>query len=98
MNEKVGKIIEYPIKYDTEDGSVWVEREIIDQLIQWDMMIKSGAWFSFSEETLAELKEKKFKVENKFQGEESLLNYLENNKEITEYFFKKFKQTLESLS
>ena len=98
MNEKVGKIIEYPIKYDAEDGSVWVEREIIDQLIQWDMMVKSGAWFSFSEETLAELEGKKFKVENKFQGEESLLNYLENNKEITEYFFKKFKQTLESLS
>ena len=36
-------------------------------------------------------------VEEKFQGEDNLLRYLENNPELTKYFFEDFKKTLENL-
>ena len=97
MTENVGRIVEYPIKYKSENGSVWVEREIISQLGAWEMIKKSGAWIAFNEETLKDLKGAGHEVEEKFQGEDNLLRYLEENPEVTQYFFDKFKTTLESL-
>ena len=89
--------MEYPIKYKSENGSVWVEREIINQLGAWEMIKKSGAWISFNEETLKDLIAQGYSVEEKFQGEDNLLQFFEQNPEVTRYFFTKFKATLESL-
>tara|TARA_R110000765_G_scaffold356561_2_gene446662 strand:+ start:960 stop:2060 length:1101 start_codon:yes stop_codon:yes gene_type:complete len=97
MTENVGKIVGYPIKYKSENGSVWVEREVINQLGAWEMIKKSGAWISFNEETLEDLIAQGYDVEEKFQGEDNLLLFFEENPKVTRYFFNKFKATLESL-
>jgi RecA/RadA recombinase len=98
MTENSGLIVEYPIKYKSENGSVWVEREIISQLGAWEMIKKSGPWISFTEEALEKIKSAGYSdVEEKFQGEDNLLRYLEENPKLTKYFFEDFKTTLENL-
>jgi len=98
MTENSGTIVEYPIKYKSEDGSVWMEREVYNQLGAWEMIKKSGPWISFTEEALEKIKSAGYNdVEEKFQGEDNLLRYLESNRELTLYFFKDFKKTLENL-
>ena len=62
------------------------------------MIKKSGPWISFTEEALEKIKSAGYDdVEEKFQGEDNLLRYLENNPELTKYFFEDFKKTLENL-
>ena len=77
MTENVGKNVEYPIRYGVEKGGVWVEREIISQLAAWEMLSKAGAWISLDKSLLDELGSQGYTVEEKFQGEESLLKFLE---------------------
>ena len=97
MTENVGKNVEYPIRYGVEKGGVWVEREIISQLAAWEMLSKAGAWISLDKTLLDELGQQGYTVEEKFQGEESLLKFLEENPKVVDYLFDKFKTNLQNL-
>jgi len=92
--------VKYPIKYDSdgEGGSIWVEYEIADLLVQWGFTTKAGAWLKVSPDLIAELKgdgclsleSDEFQV----QGMDNLRGWLEDNPKITEYLFKKFEKLL----
>tara|TARA_Y100000592_G_scaffold59112_1_gene92533 strand:+ start:945 stop:2045 length:1101 start_codon:yes stop_codon:yes gene_type:complete len=97
MTENVGRNIEYPIRYGVEKGGVWLEKEIISQLGSWGMLSKAGAWISLDKSLLDELSEKGYTVEEKFQGEDSLLKFLEENPKVVGYLFNKFKTILQNL-
>lgn len=91
-NEKTMEV-SYPIKYNKRDGegSVWVEYEIADLLIQWEMVEKKGAWLSFSNELIKELREvMDIEDDFKIQGVEKLMNWLEENTPAKEYLYEKF--------
>jgi len=94
-NEKTNVVIPYPIKRGRVGGtSIWKELEIVDLLIQYEFVTKSGAWIKVSEEVVKELEENKIDIPDKFQGKNGLFNYLEENSEATNYFYNKFKETL----
>jgi RecA/RadA recombinase len=95
-NEKTGALVRYPIRYHRVDGkSIWVEYEVVDMLLAFDMAKKSGAWVSISEEIIKEVDENiKLKMKQQHQGIDNLRKYFEENKEIGKYLFNKFREVL----
>jgi len=87
--------INYPIKHGRTGGnSIWIEYEILDMLLMWEMVNKKGAWLSFNEIILKEAKEKGLEIIQQHQGMNNLRTYLEENPPITNYFFEKFREAL----
>jgi len=82
-NESTGMRIRYPIKHGRSDGkSIWIEREIIEMLLMWNFIEKSGSWFKIDEELLDYLKNRGIDINEKYQGMQSLYDLLENNEEV----------------
>jgi len=96
-NESTNSKVQYPIKYGRKEGSsVWKEYEIIDQILSWEFATAKGAWVTFSDEIIDELKKSNLELKKQHQGIDNLRSYLEENKEITGYFYDKFINTLAS--
>jgi RecA/RadA recombinase len=96
-NETTNSKVQYPIKYGRKDGSsVWREYEIIDQILSWEFATAKGAWVTFSDEIIEEFKKSNIELKKQHQGIDNLRSYLEQNKEITNYFYTKFINTLAS--
>ena len=97
-NEKTGYILRYPVKRGREGGkSIWIEKELVDLLIQWDYCKKSGAWISVNETLREELAQKDLEMPEKIHGMMKLFDFLEENPKIVEYLFSKFKNVLSDL-
>ena len=65
----------YPIKFGRKHGkSIWVEREIIDLLVQWGYFEKKGSWYNNNESLPFEMKA---------QGIDKLYGLLEKDEELT---------------
>lgn len=96
VNEKTGSQVRYPIRYG-KNGGIWREREVIDMMYLFDMIQKKGAWISFSESLIEELKDSKIEIPEKIQGEPKLLAFLEANPEITELMYKDFQKLSDAL-
>ena len=95
-NEKTGVEVRYPIKYRAQSGkSVWVEKEVADMMIAWDMAVTKGAWVTVSDEIIEEVKENvglEFKKQH--QGVDNFGKYFEEEQEVGKYMFKKFREAL----
>ena len=89
----------YPIRYGRVGGkSIWVEYEVVDMMLAWDMAKKSGAWVTVSEQIIEEvLKETGLELKQQHQGMDNLRKYFEENKEIGKYLFKKFREALKKV-
>jgi hypothetical protein len=82
-NETTNSNVQYPIKYGRKDGSsVWREYEIIDQILSWEFAVAKGAWVTFSDQTIEELKKVNLDLKKQHQGIDNLRSYLEENKPI----------------
>lgn len=94
-NETTNSKVQYPIKYGRKDGSsVWKEYEIIDQILSWEFASAKGAWVTFADEIIEELKKENLELKKQHQGIDNLRSYLEDNKPIVDYFYNKFINTL----
>ena len=95
-NEKTGIIVKYPIRYGRKEGkSIWVEAEVADMMLQWDMAKKSGAWVSISNDLIEEVKkETGEEMKSQHQGFDNLRKYFEENDKIGKYIFYKFRDVL----
>ena len=88
VNEKTGAHVRYPIRYGRKNGnSIWIEKEIIDLMRNWGFIDQKGPWISVEPDLLTSLSEKGFEVPDKFQGEQKLLDLLENNSDLSEYLY-----------
>ncbi len=94
-NEKTGTKVKYPIIYGRKDGkSIWVEREIFDQLLIWGMLKSKGAWNTWADTLYKELLEIDKETPVQIQGQENVVKFLESKPLITEFLYKKFKDIL----
>jgi len=94
-NETTNSKIQYPIKYGRKNGcSIWKEYEVIDQILSWEFAIAKGAWVTFTDDIIEELKKSNLELKKQHQGIDNLRSYLEENKNITNYFYNKFINTL----
>ena len=95
-NEKTGTEVRYPIKYGRTGGrSIWIEYEIIDMLIQWDMATTKGAWIIVGDSLVEEIRKEGLEIEAKHQGLDNFRKYLEEAHEVRDYLFNKFKKALQ---
>ena len=53
----------------------------------WGFIEKKGAWISFDEELIKELSEKKIECPEKIQGDGKLLELLESNGKLKNFFY-----------
>ena len=53
----------------------------------WGFIDQKGPWISVEPDLLTSLSEKGFEVPDKFQGEQKLLDLLENNSDLSEYLY-----------
>ncbi len=88
-NEKYGVEVRYPIRYGRKNAqSVWVEREIIDLLLSWEQLEKSGAWLRFDPELRTEVKAGTgLDLPEKIQGIDNAYKLLEEQPAITQFLF-----------
>ena len=95
-NEKTGTAIRYPIRYGRKNGkSIWVEYEVVDMMLQWEMATARGAWVTVEDDIISEAKEKAgLEFKKQHQGMDNLRKYFEENKEIGKYLFHKFREVL----
>jgi RecA/RadA recombinase len=92
-NEKEGKEIRYPIKHNQSGGnSVWIEYEIADLMLTWEMAKKAGAWIKIDQSLIEELKSKNIQFPETVQGMDNLRIALSNNEEARDFLFNKFKE------
>lgn len=91
------QLVQYPVKYGRKPSGIWLEYEVVDMLLSWEFIKKSGAWLSFDDSIISELKTKDLDLKKQHQGLDNLRIYLEENPKITNYFVEKFKNTLGGL-
>jgi RecA/RadA recombinase len=90
-NEKSKMRFTYPIKYGRTNGrSVWVEKEIVDMLLTWELVTKGGAWYNITDELAELLKENGLSLEEKFQGEHALFAAIEADPKLVAFLNKYF--------
>lgn len=98
INEKTGSTVRYPIKYGQKNGrSVWRAREILDMLYLFNLIEKKGAWISVSQDLTKELSDKKLEINEKFQGEQRLIDFLEENEKLADFLYEDFKNLTNAL-
>jgi len=95
-NEKTGTAVRYPIRYGRTGGkSVWVEKEVADMMLAWDMAQAKGAWVTVSDDIIEEVKrETGLEFKKQHQGLDNFGKYFEEEKEIGKYLFRKFRDVL----
>jgi hypothetical protein len=98
-NEKYDTRFEYAVKYGRTNGnSVWVEKDILDQLVMWQFLAREGGKakgsLNFEPSLHKELEKIDENVPEKFRGMNAALKFLEENPKITKFLEEKFKATL----
>jgi intein/homing endonuclease/RecA/RadA recombinase len=94
-NEKTNLTIPYPIRYGRTGGkSIWIEKEIVDLLLAWELVNKSGAWFSPSEDFLQLLAENSLTFPPKIQGEASLFKSVEEDSALLKFLIEYFRKMI----
>ncbi len=98
-NEKTNTSISYPIRYGQKGGkSIWIEKEIVDLLLAWEFVKKSGAWLSITEDFKEVLQDTDFDLPEKIQGENNLFKLIEGNEGFCEFLVSYFKNAIEELA
>lgn len=96
-NEKGDVKFEYAVKYGRNDGnSVWIEKDIVDQLLTWDFLKRESAMSSLEliPTMYEELKKIDAEIPEKFRSINKIMEYLESKPEVAKYLFNKFKSIL----
>jgi RecA/RadA recombinase len=97
-NEMTDYTIQYPVKRGRKNrSSIWLEKEVTDQMEKWGFVKKSGAWYTASEEIIQDMKERGLDIPEKFHGEKKLFEFLESNPNVVEALMNKFKDLLSSI-
>ncbi len=98
INEKTGSTVRYPIRYGMNNGkSVWVEREIIDMMRIWGFLEQKGAWINFDEELVESAKSKKIDFPEKIQGEQKLVNLIEEDEKTKNFLLNYIRKEFDKL-
>lgn len=92
-NEKTNREVKYPIKYGRKGGeSIWIEFEVADLMIEWEMAKKAGAWIKIDDSVVSELKANNLDMPQQIQGIDNLRAFLEDNPDVTKFMYNKLKE------
>lgn len=83
-------VIKIPIKKGRIGNCVWQEKEIVDVGLALGFFNKKGAWIDTESSLLEEARKDGLEIKDKFQGLNNIYSYMEENKSIFEWLYKKF--------
>ena len=66
-------------------------------LYLFNLIQKKGAWISVSEDLIKELQEKDLEINEKFQGEQRIIDFLEDNEKLSDFLYEDFKKLTNAL-
>lgn len=90
-----GTKIKIPIKKGRIGCAIWIEKEVVDMVVGFGFVEKSGSWLTFTDNVLEEAKAAKVDIKEKIQGISQLYQYLENNRPVFEFLYTKVKKMIE---
>jgi len=93
-SDVTGESVSYPIRKGVIGPAIWREREIIDVMLAYQMLVKGGSWFTISEEIRAEGLEKGIEFPEKVQGMKKVFGFLDENKEAFDFLYEKAKSII----
>lgn len=94
-NEKTNTMTAYPIRYGRVGGkSVWIEKEIVDLLLAWELVNRKGAWYKPSDELIETVKEVNIELPENWQGENAIFAYIEENEAFKNFIVEYFKKMM----
>lgn len=98
-NEKYDTRLDYAVKYGRTNGnSIWVERDVLDQLITWQFLAREGnkakGSLLWEKSLYKELEKIHPDAPEKFRGMNAAMTYLEEHPEVTKFLSDRFKATL----
>ncbi len=95
-NEKSNITVSYPVKYGRSAGkSVWVEYEVVDALLMFELLSKKGTWLALDEVIRTELTEAKMEnIPVQLQGVDNWRKFLEERQDVNDYLFAKFRKMI----
>jgi len=73
-----------------------IEKEIVDLLLAWELVIKGGAWYTPSEEFLSLLSEAGLPPLDKVQGENNLFKIIEEDEKLLKFLVSYFKKLVQN--
>lgn len=91
-----GAKVRVPVKRGRIGNAIWVEREIVDMLLSWQMLAKEkgkegSSWLHFDPKLLAEIKEKTgAELPAKINGENQAYKLLEDTPAVIPFLFAYF--------
>lgn len=92
------QVYEIPIRKADENhkgaAQIWVEKEIVDFLLSYGLLIQSGAWFSFLPEFKEEASKDSIELPEKLHGMKNVCALLEENQVAREYLYTKIKRII----
>ncbi|MEK6884053.1 MAG: hypothetical protein AABY22_30770 [Nanoarchaeota archaeon] len=95
------QLIKYPIKFGRKPSGIWLEYELVDIMLMFSLLkkiSKQGGWMELSESIINKIKEssldENLEIKEKFQGEDSVREWLEKYPKLTKFLLEDFKNTL----
>lgn len=89
--------VRIPIKRGRKGSAIWVEREIVDMMLGWELLEKSGSWLKINDKLRAEIKEAtKVELPEKVQGLDKVYALLEAEPKAVAHLFAKFNSLIGS--
>lgn len=96
--EVTGQKIRIPIKKGRKGCAIWVEKELVDMIVAFEMISRKGGWYSFSENIIELAKKDGLELQVQHQGMASVYDYIENNQDVFQWFLKKVKELINAFN
>lgn len=94
-SDVTGVKIKYPIAKGRVGSAIWAEKEIIDMLLSFSMVSRKGAWFTIEKSLLEEASKDSIEIKEQHQGINNLYAYIEVNKDVFNWLYKKIKSLID---
>ncbi len=93
-NDNSGITVSYPVKKGVVGPAQWKSKEVADMMLAYEMISRSGAWFTFCDSVREEVLAEGLDLQEKIQGINGVYTYIEENKPILDFFHKKIKELI----
>ncbi len=89
-----GESISYPIKKGVVGPAIWKEKEVVDVMLAYQLLIKKGSWFTFDKGAIQEALALNIVIPEQVQGMKKVYALLEGDKEVADFFYSKAKSII----
>lgn len=86
--------VKIPIKRGRRGCAVWVEKEVADMIVAFELIKRAGAWYKFSEEIIELAKQDGVEIKEQHQGMNAVYEYIENDKAAFDWLYKKVQEII----